>query len=91
MLPVYYDVRLTKLHILLYTILLLMVSSFPFIMGMSAYLYLAGAGLLGAGFLYWVIRLWYSAKPRVALQTFRYSIVYLLLLFLFLLADHWMT
>ena len=51
MLPVYYDIRLTKLHIFLYTLLLLVVSSLPFIMGMSGGLYLSGAALLGAVFI----------------------------------------
>ena len=91
MLPVYYDVHLTTLHILLYTILLFIVSLFPFIVGMSSYWYLSGAIALGTGFLYWAIRLWRSGDAKIARQTFRYSIIYLLWLFLFLLVDHWMT
>ncbi len=90
MLPVTHGIRYTKLNILLYTILLLVVSVLPFIVGMSGGLYLVAALLLGFRFLYWVLRLYYSDKPIVAMQTFRFSIVYLMLLFVFLLVDHYL-
>ncbi len=89
MLPVTHGVSYTKLSILLYTILLIVVSVLPFIIGMSGRLYLTGAALLNARFLYWVLKLYYSEKPAIAMRTFRFSIVYLMMLFLFLLIDHY--
>lgn len=89
MLPVTHGIAFTRLSILLYTILLLVVSVLPFIAGMSGLLYLGGALLLGARFLYWAIVLYNTDKPVVAMRTFRFSIVYLMLLFVFLLLDHW--
>ena len=90
MLPVTHGIRYTKLNILLYTILLLVVSVLPFAVGMSGLFYLSGALILGLRFLYWAIRLYKSEKNTVAMHTFRYSIVYLMLLFLFLLVDHYL-
>ena len=90
MLPVTHGIRYTKLNILLYTILLLVVSVLPFIIGMSGWFYCVGALLLGFRFLYWTIVLYRSEKPTVAMQTFRFSIMYLMLLFVFLLVDHYL-
>ncbi|CEK11439.1 heme o synthase [Legionella hackeliae] len=89
MLPVTHGVAFTKLNVLLYTILLLVVSILPFIVGMSGWLYLTGAVLLGLRFLYWSIVLFRSEKPVIAMRTFRFSIVYLMMLFVFLLIDHY--
>ncbi|MGQ3892544.1 heme o synthase [Legionella sp. CNM-4043-24] len=89
MLPVTHGIDFTKLNILLYTILLLVVSVLPFVVGMSGWLYLSGALLLGARFLYWAIVLYRTKEAVVAMRTFRFSIVYLMLLFVFLLIDHW--
>lgn len=89
MLPVTHGIEFTKLHILLYTFLLLAASLLPFAVGMSGWLYALGALLLGSIFLYWVIRLKLSTQAYIAKQTFDYSVIYLLLLFLFLLIDHW--
>ncbi len=88
MLPVTHGVAYTKLNVLLYTILLLVVSVLPFVVGMSGWLYLIGAVLLGLRFLYWAIRLYRSQQPVIAMRTFRYSIVYLMMLFVFLMIDH---
>lgn len=88
MLPVTHGERYTKLHILLYTILLVIVSVLPFLTGMSGWFYLLGALVLGAGFLYWAIVLMVSAKPDADMNTFKYSIIYLLALFAIMLADH---
>lgn len=90
MLPVTHGIRYTKLNILLYTILLLVVSLLPFIIRMSGCLYFVGALVLGLRFLYWSIVLYRSEKPTVAMQTFRFSIIYLMLLFVFLLVDHYL-
>lgn len=90
MLPVTHGIQHTKLNVLLYTILLLVVSVLPFAIGMSGWCYLVGAVVLGARFLYWAVVLYRSNQPQVARSTFRYSIVYLMLLFIFLLVDHYL-
>ena len=89
MLPITHGERYTKLHIFLYTILLIIVTILPYLMGMSGWLYLLGALILGAGFLYWAVVLMVSDKPEVAMTTFKYSIVYLLALFAIMLVDHY--
>lgn len=89
MLPVTHGIPFTKLNIYLYTILLLVVSVLPFVIGMSGLIYLVGALILGARFLFWAHRLYRTEKPRVAMQTFRFSIVYLMVLFVFLIVDHY--
>ena len=90
MLPVTHGVPFTRLQILLYTILLLVVSVLPFVTRMSGLLYLAGALLLGGGFLYYAIRLMKGEDEKIAMQTFGYSIWYLMALFTFLLVDHYL-
>jgi protoheme IX farnesyltransferase len=90
MLPVTHGVEFTKIQILLYTILLVVVTMMPFIVQMSGLIYLAGALALGIGFLYYAIRLYRDPQPDViAMKTFGYSIFYLSLLFAFLLVDHY--
>lgn len=88
MLPVTHGIWYTKLNVLLYTILLAVVSCLPFVTGMSGWGYLLGVMLLNVRFLMWAIRLFRTQKAMVAMQTFRFSIIYLLLLFVLLLADH---
>lgn len=89
MLPVTHGVAFTKLQIVLYTLLLLIVSVLPTVIGMSGLIYLIGALVLGGRFLQWAIKLYRTEKNVVAMQTFRFSIVYLMLLFVFLLVDHY--
>ncbi len=89
MLPVTHGVAYTKLSILLYSILLLVVSVLPFVMGMNSWFYLVGAVLLSGRFLYWAYLLYKRDQPEIAMQTFRFSIVYLMLLFVILLIDHY--
>ncbi|PAU81993.1 protoheme IX farnesyltransferase [Halovibrio salipaludis] len=88
MLPVTHGNRFTELHILLYTFMLLAVSLLPVATGMSGMIYLVGATLLGLRFLQYAFRLWWGDDRRVALDTFKYSITYLMLLFVVLLVDH---
>lgn len=90
MLPVTHGIRYTKLNVLLYSLLLLVVSVLPFAVSMSGWFYLSGALLLGARFLYWTVALYRSDQPIVAMRTFRFSIIYLMLLFVFLLIDHYL-
>lgn len=88
MLPVTHGIQFTKLNILVYTVVLTLSTLLPYATGLSGIFYLIATLFLDAGFLYFAIRLYFSDSPRVAMQTFRYSIVYLLLLFLVLLIDH---
>jgi protoheme IX farnesyltransferase len=91
MLPVTHGEPFTRLHILLYTILLMICSMLPFLIGMSGPLYLIGALILGLGFLYWAVVLVRDKNPRAPMATFKYSILYLGVLFVFLLADHYLA
>ncbi|TDT44109.1 protoheme IX farnesyltransferase [Halospina denitrificans] len=88
MLPVTHGNRFTELHILLYTLMMIAASLMPVATGMSGMIYLVGATLLGLRFLQYSVRLWRGDDRRVALATFKYSITYLMLLFVFLLVDH---
>ena len=92
MLPVTHGVRFTRLQILLHTALLFAVSLLPFVTRMSGPLYLAGAVVLGAGFLYQAATL-YAQKgaDERPMKVFGYSIYYLLGLFGFLLLDHYLV
>lgn len=88
MLPVTHGDALTKLHSLLYTIIMVLVSLLPYLTGMSGTAYLAAALLLGGGFLYRSLDLMLGSDKAAAMKTFRYSIFYLIALFIALLADH---
>ena len=90
MLPVTHGVEFTRLHILLYTVVLFVVSLLPFIFYMSGPTYLFGAVMLGGFFLYLAVRMQYDHSDRLAMKTFSYSIFYLMVLFAFLLVDHYM-
>ncbi len=89
MLPVTHGIEITKAFVLCYTVLLVNVTLLPYFTGMSGLLYLLGAVLLGAGFLYYAVRLKLSMRPDIAMKTFGYSIFYLMALFSFLLLDHY--
>jgi protoheme IX farnesyltransferase len=89
MLPVTHGDTSTRLHILFYTIMLVLSTLIPFLIGMSGLIYLVGALGLGGVFVYWAGVLVRNNSPRAPMQTFRYSIVYLGLLFTLLLVDHY--
>ena len=89
MLPVTHGLDFTRLHILLYTLLLFIVSLLPFLTGMSGIAYLFGALTLGAGFIYFTVKLLRTAEEATAMRTFSYSIWYLMGLFAVLLVDHY--
>jgi protoheme IX farnesyltransferase len=89
MLPVTHGVEFTRLHILLYTIILFIVTLLPYLTYMSGFVYLTGAVLLGGGFLYYAIRMQFDHSDRLAMKTFSFSIVYLMTLFALLLVDHY--
>ncbi len=90
MLPVTHGVEFTKLHILLYTFMLLVVTLMPFMVHMSGLIYLAGAVSLGIGFIFHAFKLYRSKDDSHAMKVFGYSIFYLSCLFAFLLADHYL-
>ena len=90
MLPVTHGEAYTKFHILLYTIILVLVSVLPYLIGMSNLLYLVSALALGAGFLYWSLAMMFGSNPKAPIETFRYSIFYLMALFVALMVDHYL-
>lgn len=89
MLPVTHGEQYTKLHVLLYTLILIIISVLPYVIGMFHWLYLLGALLLGAGFLYWSIVMLIGKNPKAPMETFKYSIIYLMALFVVMLLDHY--
>ena len=89
MLPVTHGDRFTRLHVLLYTIILFACSLAPFATRMSGVIYLACAIALGVGFLYYAVKIYVSYSDALARRTFRYSIFYLTALFAALLVDHY--
>ena len=89
MLPVTHGEAFTLLHILLYTVILVAVSLMPYGLGMSGLIYLISVVLLDAIFMAYVIGLYRKYSDDLAKRTFRYSIIYLTLLFAALLVDHY--
>ncbi len=91
MLPVTHGKRYTQLQVLLYTLILFAVSLLPFAIRMSGWLYLAAACALGAAFVAYAVRLYVAYSDALARRTFRFSILYLSLLFAALLIDHYLA
>ena len=89
MLPVTHGLEFTGLQILLYTVLMIISTMLPYIVGMSGFIYLVGVTLLNIRFLYWALCLYRGAYDKAAMKTFWYSIIYLMLLFVLLLVDHY--
>lgn len=89
MLPVTHGAEFTRLQILLYTVLLLIVTVLPYLTGMTGLIYLASAVLLGLVFIYLAILMMRRKDNKTAMQTFTYSIVYITVLFAILLLDHY--
>ena len=90
MLPVTHGILFTKLQIILYTIIMLLVSLFPYFVMMSGVFYLFSALVLGSIFLWYAFRLYGDDSNSLAMPTFQYSIYYIFLIFLALLIDHFM-
>jgi protoheme IX farnesyltransferase len=90
MLPVTHGEEFTRLHILLYTVILVAVTLMPYGSGMSGLIYLAAAIVLNVVFMAYVIGLYRKYSDGLARRTFRYSILYLTLLFAALLVDHYL-
>ena len=89
MLPVTHGSEFTRLHVLLYTLLLTAVTLMPFVTHMSGLFYLLGALVLNAGFIHYAWRLYRNYSDLLARKTFAYSIQYLAALFSLLLIDHY--
>ena len=90
MLPVTHGDKFTRLHVLLYTIILLACSTLPFVTRLSGLPYLAAALLLGAVFMFYAVKIYTDYSDALARRTFRYSILYLTLIFAALLVDHYL-
>ena len=90
MLPVTHGVAYTRLQVLLYTVLLVVVTLMPYLTRMSGLAYLAAALLLNAGFLYYALALKMTAREELPLRVFRFSVTYLMWLFAALLVDHYL-
>lgn len=91
MLPVTHGSAFTRLQILLYTILLVIVTTLPYLTHMSGIVYLAGVSVLNIGFMWYALRMMSSKDILLPMHTFAFSITYLMVLFIFLLADHYLT
>ena len=89
MLPITHGTEFTRLHVLLYTLLLIAATLLPYATYMCGVIYLVGAIALNAGFLYYAVRMQYDRSDEFAYATFKYSILYLTLLFLALFIDHY--
>ena len=89
MLPVTHGIEFTKTCILAYTVLLIITTILPWLVGMSGTIYAIGALILGAIFLKYAIDLKFTDKPNQAIRTFGWSITYLMLLFILMLVDHY--
>jgi protoheme IX farnesyltransferase len=90
MLPVTHGVELTRLHVLLYTVILCLVTLLPYMTGMSGLIYLVAAVILNARFLWQAAVLKVTRRDDLPMRLFRYSITYLMWLFLALLVDHYL-
>ena len=91
MLPVTHGLEFTRVQILLYTVLLLLVTLLPYLTGMSGVIYLISAATLGALFLGYSVKIFLEPdNPRIAFKTFKYSVNYLMILFVALLIDHYL-
>lgn len=90
MLPVTHGQQFTRLHILLYSIALVATTVMPYILGMNGWLYLIAALVLGGLFVMYAWRLYKEYSDDLSRKLFRFSILYLSLLFAALLIDHWL-
>ena len=89
MLPVTHGDQFTKLHVLLYTIILCIVTTLPYITQMSGLIYLGSSVVLNVIFMYYAVEIYRNYSDQLAREAFRYSILYLALLFVSLLVDHY--
>lgn len=90
MLPVTHGIKYTARQVLLYTIIMSAVTLMPFVTRMSGLVYLMGAVILNAIFIFYAIKMQSGKDPSIPMKTFGYSIIYLMLLFALLLVDHYL-
>jgi heme o synthase len=90
MLPVTHGVEFTRLQVLLYTVLLVLVTLLPYLTRMSGLLYLAVILVLNSIFLYYALALKLTARSDLPMRVFRFSVKYLMWLFAALLIDHYL-
>ena len=90
MLPVTHGIQFTRLQVLLYTIIMFIITLMPYLTRMSGLFYLIGAVIFGGIFLKYAIQMQSGKDPRIAMKTFGYSIVYLMIIFALLLIDHYL-
>jgi len=90
MLPITHGPEFTRLQVLLYTLVLFAATLLPFTYGMSGWIYLAAAVVLGGLFILYAYTLWRDYSDLLARKTFRFSIWHLSLLFAALLLDHYL-
>ena len=90
MLPVTHGIEFTKYSILGYTILMILVTIFPYLIAMRGLIYLVAALLLGGYFMYMVLLLMFTERHNIAIKTFVYSINYLMMLFIAMVIDHYL-
>jgi protoheme IX farnesyltransferase len=90
MLPITHGVEFTCQQIFLYTVLMVLCTVLPILMWMSGAIYAVGVSFLNARFILLVCRLWHNPNKVIAMDTFKYSIVYLMYLFLLLIVDHFL-
>jgi protoheme IX farnesyltransferase len=83
-------VAYTRLQVLLYTVLLVVVTLMPYLTGLSGLIYLAAALVLNSGFLYYALALKITAREGLPMRVFRFSVTYLMWLFAALLIDHYL-
>lgn len=89
MLPVTHGVEYTRLQVLLYTVLLVLVTLMPFVTGMSGLIYLAAAIVLNGVFLYYALVMKFTNREELPMRVFKFSVSYLMWIFIALLVDHY--
>ncbi|MBS0484155.1 MAG: protoheme IX farnesyltransferase [Proteobacteria bacterium] len=89
MLPVTHGDQYTKLQVLLYTVILCVITILPYVTQMSGLIYLVSSTILNGIFMYYAVEIYRNYSDQLAREAFRYSILYLALLFVALLADHY--
>jgi protoheme IX farnesyltransferase len=89
MLPVTHGDTYTKINIVLYTLMLIVVTIMPYLTGLFGWLYLISCLILGAGFLFYSALMWLNKDS--GMRTFKYSIIYLMVLFAIMLLDHYLV
>jgi protoheme IX farnesyltransferase len=90
MLPVTHGVAYTRLQVLLYTVLLVLVTLMPFVTGMSGLIYLAAALVLNAIFLYYALAMKFTDREELPMRVFKFSVTWLMWIFIALLVDHYL-